>query len=144
METTLVSIQIGQPKTYFDDKGTWETAFYKELVNGPISLTPNGLVGDGVANTETHGGPDQAVLLYSADHYPRWQTELQQEFPFGGFAENLTVSGMDENTVCIDDVYQTGMVKLQVTKPRIPCWKIARRWDIPDLTKRATQSDRTG
>lgn len=144
MNAKIVSIQIGQPQTYTDEQGSWETAFFKEPVTGSIELTPAGLIGDGVANTQHHGGPDQAVMLYSAEHYPLWQAELGKEFPFGAFAENLTVSGLDENTVRIDDVYQIGAVRLQVTKPRIPCWKIARRWAIPDLTKRATQTSRTG
>jgi MOSC domain-containing protein YiiM len=144
MNANLVSIQIGQPQTYTDKQGTWETAFFKNSVTGPIELTTDGLVGDAVANTVHHGGSENAVLLYSAEHYPRWQAELEQEFPFGAFAENLTVSGLDESTVCIADIYQIGEVKLQVTKSRIPCWKIARRWGIPDLTKRVTQTKRTG
>lgn len=60
---------------------------------------------------------DQAVLMYSVDHYSHWQAELGQEFPFVAFAENLTVSGLDENTVCIGDIYQIGVVKVQVAKP---------------------------
>jgi MOSC domain-containing protein YiiM len=144
MNTKLISIQIGQPQTYSDEQGTWETAFFKEVIYSPIFLGTLGLAGDAVANTQHHGGADQAVLLYSADHYPPWQSELGQDLPFGAFAENLTVSGLDETNVCIGDVYQIGEVQLQVTKPRIPCWKIARRWGIPDLTKRVTQSNRMG
>jgi MOSC domain-containing protein YiiM len=144
MNAKLLSIQIGTPKTYTDEQGTWETAFFKKSVSGPILLGELGLAGDVVANTKHHGGPDQAVLLYSADHYANWQTELGREFPFGGFAENLTVSDLDETKVCIGDIYQIGLVKLQVTKSRIPCWKIARRWGIPDLTKRVSQTSRTG
>ncbi len=144
MKTKLVSIQIGQPKEYADDQGTWETAFFKEPVMGQIYLGERSLAGDAVANTKHHGGPEQAVLMYGADHYSLWQTELGREFPFGAFAENLTVSGLDENTVCIGDIFQIGAVKLQVTKPRIPCWKIARRWGTPDLTKRVSQTSRTG
>lgn len=144
MHGALLSIQIGKPKTYSDDQGIWETAFFKEPVSGPIALTVTGLEGDAVADTEHHGGPEQAVLLYSAEHYPCWQAELGQELPFGGFAENLTISGLDEHSACIGDIYQIGTARLQVTRPRIPCWKIARRWHIPDLTKRTTQSARIG
>jgi MOSC domain-containing protein YiiM len=144
MSAKLLSIQIGTPKTYTDEQGSWETAFFKESVAGPIFLGELGLEGNTVANTTHHGGVEQAVLLYSADHYSDWQAELGQELPFGGFAENLTVSDLDETKVSIGDVYQIGPVKLQVTKPRIPCWKIARRWGIPDLTKRVSQTGRTG
>ena len=144
MNIKLVSIQIGKPKIHTDEQGSWETAFFKEPVISPIFLDSLGLEGDAVANLQHHGGPDQAVLLYAAEHYPRWQSELGRELPFGGFAENLTVSGLAETSVRIGDIYQIGPVKLQVTKSRIPCWKIARRWGIPDLTKRATQTGRTG
>lgn len=144
MNKVLLSIQIGQPKKYTDDQGTWETAFYKESLPGSIFLRSLGLEGDGVADTKFHGGIDQAVLLYSADHYPSWQTELDMDFPFGAFAENLTIRGMDEDSVLIGDIYQIGTVKLQVTKPRIPCWKISRRWGIPDLTTRVSETGRTG
>ena len=144
MSARLLSISIGKPKSYTDEQGTWETAFFKEIVEGPIFLGELGLTGDSVANTKHHGGPEQAVLIYSAENYPRWQTELGREFPYGGFAENLIVSELNETTVFIGDIYQVGPVKLQVTKPRIPCWKIARRWGIPDLTKRVSQSSRTG
>ena len=144
MSAKLLSIQIGQPQTYTDDQGTWETAFFKEPVQGALFLGSLGLEGDAVANTKNHGGPEQAVLIYSADHYALWQAELGMDLPFGAFAENLTIRGMDETTVLIGDVYQIGEVKLQVTKPRIPCWKIARRWSMPDLTKRVTQTNRTG
>ena len=54
------------------------------------------------------------------------------------------MSELCETKVCIGDIYQIGPVKLQVTKSRIPCWKIARRWGIPDLTKRVSQTGRTG
>jgi MOSC domain-containing protein YiiM len=144
MSAKLLSIQRGIPETYTDEQGTWETAFFKERVTGLILLGELGLDGDAVANTTHHGGVEQAVLLYSADHYLDWKTELGQELPFGGFAENLTVTELDETKVCIGDVYQIGPVKLQVTKPRIPCWKIARCWSIPDLTKRVSQTGRTG
>lgn len=144
MSSNLIAVQIGQPQTYTDEQGSWETAFFKSPVEEPIFLNSLGLDGDAVANTKHHGGPEQAVLLYSADHYPYWQTELGREFPYGAFAENLTISDMDEDTVCIGDIYQIGVVRLQITKPRIPCWKIARRWGIPDLTKRVTQTKRTG
>ena len=144
MSAVLLSIQVGQPHTYTDEQGTWETAFFKEPISGPLFLGALGLEGDAVANTAYHGGPEQAILLYSAGHYPGWQAELGRALPFGAFAENLTIDGLDETTVCIGDIYRIGRVRLQVTKPRIPCWKISRRWKMPHLTKRVTQTNRTG
>jgi MOSC domain-containing protein YiiM len=140
----LVSIQIGVTQTYTDGQGTWETAFHKEPVMDPIYLGKIGLEGDSQANKKHHGGPDKAVLMYSADHYPKWEAELGKQFPKGGFSENLTVSGLDETIVCVGDVFQIGAVKLQVTQPRSPCRNISRFWKIPDLLKRVTHTGRTG
>ena len=74
MSMKLQSIQIGQPQEYTDEQGIWETAFFKQSVGEPILLGALTLEGDAVFNTKAHGGPDQAVLLYSADHYSHWQT----------------------------------------------------------------------
>ncbi|HEX8904255.1 MAG TPA: MOSC domain-containing protein, partial [Longimicrobiaceae bacterium] len=58
--------------------------------------------------------------------------------------ENFTVEGLDEATVCIGDVYAVGEARVQVSQPRIPCWKIARRWGIRDLSARVQRTRRTG
>jgi MOSC domain-containing protein YiiM len=141
---TLLSIQIGTTKTYTDKQGTWKTSFFKEAVSGPKFVELSGVVGDSQTNKVHHGGPEKAVLMYSADHYPAWQAELEQEFVFGGFAENLTVSNLDENSVFIGDIFNIGTMRLQVTQARQPCAKIARRWGIPDLTKQVLKTGRTG
>jgi len=140
----IISIQTGKPHTYSDDRGTWETAFRKQPVSGPVFVRKLGIEGDSQANTKHHGGPDKAVLLYSAAHYPHWASELGQEFPFGGFAENLTVHGMDETQVCIGDTYLMGEVLLQVSQGRVPCGKIPRWWGIPDLLRRVRETGRIG
>ncbi|GLV53700.1 hypothetical protein KDH_05520 [Dictyobacter sp. S3.2.2.5] len=62
----------------------------------------------------------------------------------GGFGENFTIDGMDEQMVCVADIYALGNALIQVTGPRYPCWKIARRWNIDDLTRRVAITGRTG
>ena len=56
MSAKLLSIQIGSPKTYTDEQGTWETAFFKEVVAGPIFLGTLGLEGDAVAKVGSFPG----------------------------------------------------------------------------------------
>lgn len=141
----IVSIQVGRPKRIESDRGTWVSAFIKEPVSGPVRLDTLNLAGDQQADLDNHGGPDQAVLGYSADHYPGWRDELGcPDFSYGAFGENFTIEGLDETTVCIGDVFETGTVTLQVTNPRGPCWKISRRHGIPDLTARVQKTSRTG
>lgn len=140
----LISIQCGKPKTLAHADGDWTTAFFKQPITGVIEATPLGLVGDGVADEKHHGGIDKAVLAYSADNYPRWQEQLNREFEHGGFGENLTIRGLDEDSVCIGDQWQVGSVLFEVSQPRQPCWKLGRRWDDPQLPKLVVQNGRSG
>ena len=78
-----------------------------------------------------HGGPEKAVYAYDLSGYAHWRRELARGFPFGQFGENLTVEGMPETEVRIDDVYRVGGALLQVTQPRSPCYKLAMRMERP-------------
>ena len=123
----------------------WTTGFYKQPVDGPVRLTRLGIKGDRVADTRHHGGPDKAILCYAASHYERWREDLPDlEMTAGALGENLTVQGADESSVCIGDSYELGQCVVQVSQPRQPCWKIARRWGIKTLTKTVAQTGRTG
>jgi MOSC domain-containing protein YiiM len=151
----ISTIQIGQPRHYgvidaTDPKETvWYTATYKTSVPGPVELRLLGLKGDGQADLQNHGGVDKAVLAYAADHYPTWQAELGiPEFTNGALGENLSVVGGTEKDVCIGDRYQLGSSAdapvVEVSQPRQPCWKQARRWDVPTLVPKIQKSGRTG
>ena len=123
----------------------WTTGFFKEPVAGAVLVETLGVAGDEQADRANHGGPDKAVLAYSADHYPAWRTELElPELPFGAFGENLTVDGLTEADVCIGDRWRAGDVEFEVTQPRQPCWKLARRWRVKSLPATVVQTGRTG
>jgi MOSC domain-containing protein YiiM len=110
------------------------SAIWKETVAGPAWVGTLGIQGDAVANTKVHGGPDQAVLMYAATHYPAWQAEWgRDDLGPGSFGENLSVEGLTEETACLGDVYQIGGARLQVTKPREPCSTLARRHRVRDM-----------
>ena len=148
---TLLSVQVGLPRRLGVEGAPdpmdrpWTTGFFKEPVAGPVWLGRTHLAGDGQADRKNHGGLDKAVLAYSAEHYPRWRIELgRPDLPYGAFGENFTITDLTEATVCIGDVYAIGETRVQVTQPRQPCWKIARRWRIKDLTARVRETGRTG
>lgn len=143
----VVSIQIGLPVHYEDEANGsqgWYSAFVKQPVHDRRYVRFDNIDGDRQADLKSHGGPDKAVLCYAANHYWEWQTELNQGFPYGGFGENFTIEGLDETTVCIGDIFQVGESTLQVSQNRGPCWKISRRWNIPDLLGRVMATGRTG
>jgi MOSC domain-containing protein YiiM len=147
----LVSIQVGQPTAY-DAPGAvdgqpraWATAFFKTPVSGSVLVTRLGVAGDGQADTVNHGGVDKAVLAYSADHYSYWRQQLSlPEMPLGGFGENLSIEGSQESTVCLGDQWRAGDVLLEVSQPRQPCWKMSRRWQLPNLAAQVQANGRSG
>ncbi len=126
-------------------KRPWVSAVFKEPVEGKRWLGSTNVEGDCQADLENHGGPDKAVLLYAAAHYPLWRSELgDPALPYGAFGENFTIDGLTEEIVCIGDVFAVGQARIQVSQPRQPCWKIERRWNRPGLTRQVQRTGRTG
>lgn len=148
---TILAIHVGRSASYTDERAAdgndrrWTTAFVKTPVAGPVVVGPLGLAGDQQADRQNHGGPDKAVLAYSADHYAWWRAHLGlPEIPLGGFGENLAIEGLDETSVCIGDAWRAGQVLFQITQPRQPCWKMSRRWQIADLARQVIASGKSG
>jgi MOSC domain-containing protein YiiM len=146
----LISVQVGLPRVLDsgpdDSSGSsWESGIFKERVAGPVWLGRLNLAGDGQADMRNHGGPDRAVLAYSADHYPLWREELdRRDLAHGVFGENLTIAGLTEDTVCIGDSFALGDAVLQVSQPRQPCWKLERRLGQPGLVEMVLATGRGG
>jgi MOSC domain-containing protein YiiM len=147
----VASIQVAVPTEYGTDRAAdpmdqrWLTSFYKLPVTGPVKVHEDRLEGNEQADLRFHGGVDKALLAYSADHYPLWQEELGlSEMEGGGFGENLTITGQTEETVCLGDRYSINNVILEISQPRQPCWKLARRWRVVNLPKRVIQTGRSG
>ena len=123
----------------------WQTGFYKEAQSGPCWLGYEGFRSDEQADRRYHGGPEKAVCVYPAEHYPYWRETLEfPSLPHGAFGENLTLDGLPESEACIGDRFLIGEATVQVSQPRQPCWKLARRWQVKDLTARVEQSGFTG
>ncbi|MBZ0296576.1 MAG: MOSC domain-containing protein [Anaerolineae bacterium] len=145
---TLLSIQVGMPAEHGADSisdKSWESGIFKYPVTGRLWLDTINLPGDGQQDLKNHGGPFRAVLTYGAPHYEMWRAELERpDLPYGAFGENFTVSELTEDQVCLGDVYAVGEVIVQVSQPRLPCWKLARRWGIKDLTARVEERNAGG
>ena len=139
-EIEILSIQVGMPKTYdsalASEDGqdrSWESGIFKSGIDGPVWLSETNLDGDGQADLVHHGGPDRAVLLYSSEHYPTWENRFARPLNYGSFGENFTVSTADEKTVSIGDIWVSDDIEIEVSQPRLPCFKLARRLDLPGL-----------
>ncbi|MEH7786378.1 MOSC domain-containing protein, partial [Bacillus thuringiensis] len=120
------------------------TGINKKQVKEPVYLSFVKFNGDGQADLVHHGGVDKAVCVYTGDHYPYWEKELNQDLVYGAFGENITVSGMSEEDVCIGDTFELGQAIVQVTQPRQPCFKLAKKYNIPKLPLYFQETGYTG
>ncbi|HMP40624.1 MAG TPA: MOSC domain-containing protein [Roseiflexaceae bacterium] len=146
---TIHTQLIGRPATHHDERGSWRSAIFRTVVEGPQQLLETGLAGDQVADTENHGSPAQAVCCHPLDHYAFWNTEYQLEAagrPIGpgGVGENWTIAGATEEDVCIGDRFDVGSACVEVSGPRYPCIKQERKLQLPGLLQRTIATRRTG
>ena len=102
-----------------------------------------GVAGDVVADTESHGGADQAVYLYSREDYDWWDAEERDHHAPGAFGENLTVSSFGGD-VRVGDRFRAGGAVLEATAPRIPCGVFAAHVRRDAWVKRFAASRRAG
>lgn len=125
----IISTNIAKP-TIIEWRGQKvETGIYKYAVESPIFLGSADVVNDHVIDRRYHGGSDKACYLYSVDHYPFWQNKYpNQDWKWGMFGENLTISGLNESEIRIGDRFRIGNAEVQVTQPRQPCFKLGVRF----------------
>jgi MOSC domain-containing protein YiiM len=123
------------------------SAFVKRPVAGPVMAKTLRLVGDQQADLRVHGGPDKAIYCYPSEHYAKWLAERASAEGLlvpGGFGENLTTCGLDEDLVCVGDVLHIGGFTAQVTEPRQPCFKLGLRFKDPKILSELLRSGRSG
>jgi MOSC domain-containing protein YiiM len=141
---TVLTVCRGRVKGVPHEGGTLRTAIFKSPVEGPVRVTRLGLDGDAQADARHHGGPEMALLAYSATHYPHWRAFLGRDLERGQFGENLTVSRLEEREVRIGDLFRCGTAIVGVSKPRSPCFKVGVRVGNPALVDAYLDSGRWG
>ena len=85
-----------------------------------------GLEGDGHNEPEPmHGGPEQAVSLYSVESIQRVSADGHVAFP-GAFGENLTLEGVEMGSLAAGERLAIGdELVIEITKHAQPCQTIA-------------------
>ena len=139
-----VNVFIGKIKDY---EGSRPSAIAKLQVDGELSLTEKGLVGDEQAEKKIHGGPDRALCHYPREHYAFWASEypdLAGLFVAPAFGENLSTEGLTEKNVFIGDIFRWGEALIQVTQPRSPCFKLNFHFGISDIATQMQNAGKTG
>ena len=147
----LKALLTGQPRAYGDERATqplkrrWETAIFKQARAGEVRANELGFEGDAVADTLHHGGEEKAIFANSLQNYAAWGRFLGlKNLAYGAMGENLTISGLHEQNVCIGDVHRIGSLVLQVSQPRKPCYKLSMRWGNAEMTAEIARSGLTG
>ena len=140
----LVSLNVARPRLIVYNGATINTGIFKEPVSGPVQLRTLNLDGDRQADLSVHGGPNKAVYAYPSEHYPFWRQELGVDLPWGMFGENFTTMGLAEDDLHVGDRLQIGSSIVMVRQPRIPCYKLAAKFQRDDILERFLLSGRSG
>jgi MOSC domain-containing protein YiiM len=140
----LESVNVGKPRPIDRNGQPTTSAIWKEPVSGRLAVRGVNVEGDDQADRSVHGGPDQAVYAYAGEDYDWWGQELGRPLGPGAFGENLTTRGIDVTGALIGERWRIGSVLLEITAPRIPCWKLAKRMEDPRFVKRFAAALRPG
>jgi MOSC domain-containing protein YiiM len=141
----VLSVNVGMPKRVPMNQQTVLTSIFKWPVEGRVAVRRHNIEGDRQSDLTVHGGPSKAVYCYPAEHYSYWEEQLpDKDLTYGMFGENLTTEGITEDAVSIGDRFQVGSAVLQVTQPRMPCFKLGIRFGLASMVKRFWQSGRSG
>ncbi len=139
----LEAINLGRRETIRLGARTLDTGIDKSPVER-AHVGPLGLAGDVVADETNHGGPDQAVYLYSRADYDWWEGELGRPLASGTFGENLTVSDFGARELHPGDRLRIGPVLLELSSARIPCSVFANHMCEEQWVKRFRDAERPG
>ena len=122
-----------------------KTGIFKKPISGPIFLGREGLEGDIQVDRKNHGGPDKAAYAYCLENLRYWSNlRKEPDYAPGHMGENLTLEGLDDHAVSIGDQFQMGSAIVEVTQPRVPCFKLGIRMQKPQFVGEFLTSGRTG
>lgn len=141
----LVSINVSLAKdVHYNDKTVSTGIFKKPVDDDSVFVSQFQIDGDQQVDLVNHGGEHKAVYAFSANHYDYWRQQLAKPLHYGQFGENLTITDLDEKNLCIGDQIQIGQCVLEVTQPRVPCFKLGIALDLATMPKQFTAHGATG
>lgn len=123
------------------------SGFAKSHVDS-AQIVADGLTGDHVVDRRHHGGPEQAVYVYTDDDYAWWRSQLGVELAPGSFGENLTIDSVGDAPVMVGDRFTFGAddagAVIEAVAARIPCDTFAAMTGQPDWIRRFRDARRPG
>jgi MOSC domain-containing protein YiiM len=141
----ILAVNVGQPRTVEHNGKQVTTGIFKSATSGRVAVHQRNLAGDGQADLYAHGGTYKAIYAYPHEHYSHWAQAIDRtDFVYGQFGENLTIIGLLETEVYVGNIYRVGTALMQVTQPRVPCYKLGIRMGDTGFVKRFMHAQRTG
>ena len=142
---SVLSVNVGLPQDVAWHGRTVHTAVWKRPAPGPRLVRRLNIDGDGQGDLAGHGGEHRAVFVYQIESYRYWQQQLSRDdFSYGQFGENFTVTGLADDQVCIGDRYRIGEALFEVTQPRVTCYRVGIRMDDPRIPALLVSHHRPG
>ena len=141
----LISLNVARPRLALYKGATINTGIFKKPVSGRVALRTLNLDGDQQADLSVHGGLYKAAYAYPSVHYEYWRRELpDMDLQWGMFGENFTTEGLAENELHVGDRFQIGSATVMIRQPRMPCYKLAAKFQRDDILQRFLLSGRSG
>jgi MOSC domain-containing protein YiiM len=140
----VLAVSVGKPRGFEYHGRPARSAIWKSPVVGRVAARGVNLAGDDQADRRVHGGPDKAVYAYAVEDLRWWGQELGRPLECGELGENLTTEGVAVNEARIGERWAIGTSVLEVSEPRVPCWRLAARMDDPQFPRRFTAALRPG
>jgi MOSC domain-containing protein YiiM len=123
-----------------------KSAINKTIVDESY-LTDIGFKGDDQFNKKYHGGQNKAVLFYSSLTYEKINNILNINLDYKDISplgENILVSDITENDICVGDILKLGEAVVQVTQPREPCNVLSINTKTKEMLKTIIKYGYTG
>jgi MOSC domain-containing protein YiiM len=145
MLAEVLSVNVSGLRKMFGNGQEILTGIYKQAVDHAVSVQTLGIIGDSQADLVNHGGREKAVYFYPSEHFPFWAAILgMPHLSPGALGENFTVRGILETDAFIGDVWRIGTALVQIVQPRSPCYKLALKYERPDLIPRFLEATKPG
>jgi MOSC domain-containing protein YiiM len=84
------------------------------------------------------------VYAYAIEDARWWEQQIGRALAYGELGENLTIEGIEANDALVGERWQIGTTVLEVSEPRIPCWRLGVRMNDKLFPRRFTQALRPG
>jgi MOSC domain-containing protein YiiM len=140
----VLSVNVSTAREFQYGGRPARSAIWKSPVVGRIAVQGVNLAGDDQADRRVHGGPDKVVYAYAIEDARWWEQQIGRSLEYGEFGENLTTEGIEVNDALVGERWQIGTTVLEVSEPRIPCWRLGVRMNDKTFPRQFTEALRPG